>query len=67
MKKVGLATRKETDAIARNIKKKMEGFSERTLGSECKTPGLKIRSKGRGRGLARGKGRGPLGIPIGYK
>lgn len=34
-------------------------------GSLCKTPGLKIRSKGRGRGLARGRGRGPLGIPIG--
>ena len=29
----------------------------------CKTPGKKIRSKGKGRGLARGKGRGPLGIP----
>jgi len=29
----------------------------------CKTPGKKIRSKGKGRGLARGKGKGPVGIP----
>lgn len=29
----------------------------------CKTPGLKVRSKGRGRGLARGRGRGPIRIP----
>ena len=29
----------------------------------CKTPGRKIRSKGRGKGLARGKGRGPVGRP----
>lgn len=29
----------------------------------CKTPGKKIRSKGKGRGLARGKGHGPLGTP----
>lgn len=29
----------------------------------CATPGMKIRSKGRGRGLARGKGEGPMGIP----
>ena len=29
----------------------------------CKTPGKKIRSKGKGRGLARGKGLGPLGNP----
>lgn len=29
----------------------------------CKTPGMRIRSKGRGRGLARGRGRGPFGIP----
>jgi len=33
----------------------------------CKTPGMKKRSKGKGRGLAKGKGRGPLGIPIGDK
>jgi hypothetical protein len=33
------------------------------LDEKCKTPGMKIRSKGKGRGLARGKGRGPLGIP----
>jgi hypothetical protein len=30
----------------------------------CKTPGLKMRSKGMGRGLARGKGRGPMGVPF---
>ena len=29
----------------------------------CKTPGKKIRSKGKGRGLARGKGKGPMGTP----
>ncbi len=29
----------------------------------CKTPGMKIRSGGKGRGLARGRGRGPIGIP----
>ena len=29
----------------------------------CKTPGMKIRSKGKGRGLARGKGKGPIGSP----
>jgi len=33
----------------------------------CKTPGLKIRSKGKGRGFARGKGRGPIGVPVGAK
>ena len=33
----------------------------------CKTPGRKIRSKGKGRGLARGKGRGPMGVPYGSK
>ena len=31
----------------------------------CKTPGKKIRSKGKGRGLARGKGKGPIGVPGG--
>lgn len=30
----------------------------------CKTPGRKIRSKGKGRGLARGKGHGPIGKPF---
>lgn len=30
----------------------------------CPTPGMRIRSGGRGRGLARGRGRGPLGIPF---
>lgn len=29
----------------------------------CKTPGMKIRSGGKGRGLARGKGKGPIGAP----
>jgi len=27
---------------------------------ECKTPGMKIGSKGMGRGLARGQGKGPI-------
>lgn len=31
----------------------------------CATPGMKIRSGGRGRGLARGKGKGPMGVPVG--
>ena len=35
--------------------------------SACKTPGMKIRSKGKGRGLARGGGRGPIGVPYGEK
>jgi len=30
----------------------------------CPTPGMRIRSGGKGRGLARGKGHGPLGIPF---
>jgi len=29
----------------------------------CETPGMKIRSGGRGRGLAKGGGRGPIGVP----
>jgi len=32
-------------------------------GSNCATPGRRIRSKGRGRGLTRGRGRGPIGQP----
>ena len=34
------------------------------LTNPCKTPGMKIRSKGKGRGLARGQGRGPMGVPF---
>ena len=30
----------------------------------CPTPGMRIRSGGKGRGLARGLGRGPIGIPF---
>lgn len=63
MKAARLVSEKERNEVARNIKKKINKFS----GGVCKTPGLKIRSKGRGRGLARGKGRGPLGLPFGYK
>ena len=33
----------------------------------CKTPGKKLRSKGKGMGLAIGKGNGPIGVPIGQK
>lgn len=29
--------------------------------AECATPGMKIRSGGKGRGLARGGGKGPIG------
>lgn len=32
--------------------------------SVCLTPGMKIRSRGRGRGLVRGAGRGPIGTPF---
>lgn len=32
----------------------------RSVGIPCSTPGMKVRSKGKGRGLAIGKGRGPL-------
>ena len=35
----------------------------RSFDEMCKTPGKKIRSKGKGKGLARGKGEGPIGIP----
>jgi len=33
--------------------------------AKCKTPGEKIRSKGKGRGEAFGKGEGPIGVPSG--
>jgi len=36
-----------------------------SLFERCATPGMKIRSKGKGRGLARGKGEGPIGEPAG--
>ena len=62
-----LTTKSERDALAKKIKDRMSSFERSTLGGECKTPGLKTRSKGRGRGLAKGRGRGPLGIPFGYK
>jgi len=62
-----LITQKEKEDLVRTIKGRMQSFETRTLGGACPTPGLKIRSKGKGRGLARGKGRGPLGIPFGYK
>lgn len=32
----------------------------------CATPGMRKRSKGKGRGLARGDGKGPMGVPF-YK
>lgn len=35
------------------------------MAESCKTPGMKIRSKGKGRGLARGQGKGPMGKPAG--
>ena len=43
------------------------GYSILGIPSLCKTPGRKIRSKGRGRGLGRGRGMGPIGVPVGYK
>lgn len=49
--------------IVEGFKKEIEKLSENI----CKTPGEKIRSKGKGRGLARGEGRGPIGVPIGRK
>jgi len=44
-------------------KKEMSQIARDVLNELCKTPGLKIRSKGRG--LARGKGKGPIGVPFG--
>lgn len=44
----------------------LESF-ESMVSEACKTPGMKIRSKGKGRGLARGKGKGPIGVPVGAK
>lgn len=40
---------------------KMEDKLKQQKEGACATPGMKIRSKGKGRGLARGKGAGPLG------
>jgi len=31
---------------------------------DCETPGMRIRSGGRGRGLATGQGKGPMGVPF---
>mgnify|MGYP000282912547 CR=1 FL=1 len=45
-----IITQKEKEELARKIKSRMEAFSRRTLGGPCPTPGLRIRSKGRGRG-----------------
>jgi len=35
-----------------------------SLFERCATPGMKIRSKGKGKGMARGQGKGPIGEPI---
>jgi len=59
-----LITQKEKEDLVKKIKSRMSSFETRTLGGSCPTPGLKIRSKGKGRGLARGGGRGPIGIPF---
>jgi len=61
-----IITQGEKEVLVRTIKKRMKNFSERTLGGKglCLTPGMKIRSGGRGRGLARGRGMGPIGIPF---
>ena len=40
-----------------------EKTQDKISAAACKTPGKKIRSKGKGRGLATGKGRGPIGRP----
>ena len=47
--------------------KEQRGIGKMYRNGICKTPGMKIRSKGFGKGLARGKGRGPIGIPISKK
>jgi len=51
---------------ARDILRREKEFVDRIYGT-CKTPGMKIRSRGMGRGLGIGRGRGPLGVPIGRK
>lgn len=40
---------------------------EKMAAQSCSTPGMKIRSKGKGRGMARGGGKGPVGVPVGEK
>jgi len=42
-------------------------YGDQEKGAACKTPGEKIKSKGKGRGLARGKSKGPVGVPIAHK
>jgi len=56
----------ELDAKSRAAKASVCGTGVGPGGTNiCKTPGMRIRSGGRGRGLARGGGRGPIGIPYG--
>jgi hypothetical protein len=55
------------DSYAKEAKARVKGFVGTKGASVCKTPGMKIRSKGRGRGLARGKGYGPMGVPYRLK
>lgn len=38
-------------------------FEEAMLAEGCATPGMKLRSKGKGKGLAKGDGKGPIGEP----
>lgn len=49
---------KKIASIAKKTYKSIKKVGGNTM--VCKTPGRKIRSKGRGLGLARGKGRGPI-------
>lgn len=58
-----LAEGKRFEALLRERNKRfMQGGVGRT-DMFCRTPGLRIRSGGRGRGLARGRGLGPMGRP----
>jgi len=62
---------KEYEELKAKFLKGMKGVQDKmakkkeAAGESCDTPGMKKRSKGKGRGLARGDGKGPRGIPAG--
>lgn len=53
---------------ATNVGKRYRANAQGNLGPvACRTPGMRIRSRGMGRGLGRGRGMGPVGAPYGRK
>lgn len=58
-----LAEGKKFEALLRERNKQFMGRGQGKTGMFCQTPGLKVRSGGRGRGMARGRGLGPMGRP----